>query len=184
MKAGRAARGGPQGDQLEGLLDQLGAAVGDVFASVPVQVLILGTVTYATIVWLAATHWVFHDMRRRRPEPTTPYLAALAIVLATPVLLPVSVFTYRILRPRETLADARERELSERLEELDSEIDLACPGCALAVEDDWLICPDCRTRLAHRCRTCGRTMGLDWAVCGWCGAEFGAAARPRLEPGA
>ena len=154
-------------------MDQVGSVVADVLNSVPVRLLVLGTVAYVTAVWLAAAHWVLRDMRRRRGDPVSPYLAALGIVLASPILLPISAFTYLVLRPKETLAESRERELTERLDAIGSELALACPGCRRAVEDDWLTCPACRTRLARRCASCGRTMGLDWSLCGFCGAEFG-----------
>jgi len=169
---------------LEALFDQLGAVVGNVLDSVPVRLVIFGAFTYVTVVWLAVAHWVYRDMRRRRPDPATPYLAAAAMILASPVLLPLSTFTYLVLRPAETVAETRERELGERLDALDAELDLACPGCGLPVEADWLVCPDCRSRLARRCRTCGRTMGLDWALCGWCGSEFGPSVTPRRLPAA
>lgn len=167
---------------MDGLLNQIGAVVGNVLDSAPVRILVWGTVAYVTVVWLATAHWVLRDMRRRRPELTVPYLAALGVVLASPVLLPVSVLTYFILRPRETLAEARERELSEQLDRLEADMDLACPGCGLSVAEDWLICPDCRTRLAHRCLRCGRTMGLDWTLCGWCGDDFGRGVVPQRLP--
>lgn len=159
--------------RLEGVFDQVGSVLGGVLDSPPVRLLVGGAVTYVAVVWLAAAHWVYRDMRRRRPDPATPYLAALGIVLASPVLLPISVFTYLVLRPRETLAEARERELTERLEAIEADMALACPGCGLAVDETWLVCPACRARLARRCLSCGRTMGLDWQLCGWCGAEFG-----------
>jgi RNA polymerase subunit RPABC4/transcription elongation factor Spt4 len=158
---------------LDGLLDQLGSVVGGVLNSAPVQLIVFGSVAYVTIVWLAMAHWVLRDMRRRRQDPVSPYLAAIGIVLASPILLPITVFTYLVLRPRETLAEARERELTERLDALGAEMALACPGCRRPVEEDWLTCPACRTRLARRCLGCGRTMGLDWSLCGFCGSEFG-----------
>jgi RNA polymerase subunit RPABC4/transcription elongation factor Spt4 len=158
---------------LDGVLDQAGSVVGDVLNSVPVRLVVLGTIAYVTVVWLATTHWVLRDMRRRRNDPLSPYVAALGIVLASPIVLPISAFTYLVLRPRETLAEARERELTERLDALGAGMLLLCPDCRRAVEEDWLTCPACRTRLARRCLGCGRTMGLDWSLCGFCGAEFG-----------
>jgi hypothetical protein len=169
---------------LDALLDQVGSAVSDVLNSVPVRLLVGGVVAYLTVVWLAAAHWVYRDMRRRRPDLVSPYLAAFGVVLASPILLPISVFTYLVLRPRETLAETRERELTDRLDAIDAELDLACPGCARPVEEHWLLCPACRTRLARLCRTCGRTMGLDWTVCGFCGREFGRAVVPQRVPAA
>lgn len=171
-----------RGLRLDGLLDQLGSVVGDVLNSVPVRLLVLGTIAYVTVVWLATAHWVLRDMRRRRDDPVSPYVAALAIVLASPILLPIVAFTYLILRPRETLAEARERELTERLDALGADLLLSCPECRRPVEEDWLTCPACRTRLARRCLGCGRSMGLDWSLCGFCGAEFGRPVIARRVP--
>ncbi|HVL53615.1 MAG TPA: zinc ribbon domain-containing protein, partial [Vitreimonas sp.] len=169
---------------MEGLLDHVGAIIAGIFDNPIVRLLGWGFVAYITMVWLASAYWVLQDMRRRHPDPMLPFIAAGGIIIASPVLFPAAVFVYRIVRPGETLAEARERELTERLDELDDELRLACPGCAKAVEDDWLICPECRSRLAHRCANCGRTMGLDWTLCGWCGEEFGRPVLPDRLPGA
>lgn len=181
--AGRRLSAGRKGSfVLDGLLDQVGSVVADVLNSAAVQLIVLGTVAYITVVWLVTAHWVLRDMRRRRDDPLSPYLAALGIVLASPILLPFAVFTYLVLRPKETIAEARERELTERLDTVGAEMALACPGCRLPVEEDWLTCPACRTRLARRCLSCGRTMGLDWSLCGFCGTEFGRPVVTQLVP--
>jgi hypothetical protein len=169
---------------VDAFFDQIGTAVGNVLNSVPVRLLVGGLVAYLAVLWLAAAAWTYRDMRRRLPNPVAPYVAALAIVLASPVLLPLSMFTYLVLRPRETLAELRERDLIERLEVINADLDLACPGCRRRVEEHWLLCPGCRTRLARQCRSCGRTMGLDWTLCGFCGAEFGRAVLPQRVPAA
>ena len=164
------------------LFEQLEAVVGGILDSPVVRLLSAAVVAYVILLWLACIWWVLQDMRRRHEEPAMAYVAAGAMVLASPVLFPLAVVVYRILRPGRTLAEARELALTERLEELDADAQLACPGCARAVEDDWLVCPGCRTRLAHRCRNCGRTMGLDWSLCAWCGNEFGAGVLPERLP--
>jgi hypothetical protein len=40
------------------------------------------------------------------------------------------------------------------------------------VNEEWLICPTCRTRLLRVCPNCTRLVGLDWALCAWCGRDF------------
>jgi hypothetical protein len=89
------------------------------------------------------------------------------------LLFLLAVIVYRIVRPGETLAESRERQLNDRLVDLETAESLHCPGCALPVEEQWLACPSCRTRLAHQCLSCHRSMGLDWTLCAWCGTEFG-----------
>jgi hypothetical protein len=40
------------------------------------------------------------------------------------------------------------------------------------VNDEWIICPTCRTRLNRVCPNCSRLVGLDWSLCAWCGKDF------------
>ncbi len=164
------------------LFDQVGSVIAGILDSPAVRLLTAAFGAYAVLLWLACIWWVLQDMRRRHEDPALAYVAAAAMVLASPVLFPLAVVVYRILRPSRTLAEARELALTERLDELDADAELACPGCARAVEEDWLVCPACRTRLAHRCRNCRRTMGLDWSLCAWCGNEFGSGVLPERLP--
>jgi RNA polymerase subunit RPABC4/transcription elongation factor Spt4 len=167
---------------MDALLEQAGGIIGGIFDTPVVRLLTFGFVAYVAMLWLASAYWVLGDMRRRHSDASLAYVAAGGVIIASPVLFPLALVVYRILRPSETLAEARERELTERLEELDEDMALACPGCTRAVEEDWLVCPACRTRLAHKCVSCGRTMGLDWSLCGWCGTEFGRPVLPDRLP--
>jgi hypothetical protein len=153
------------GDLFGGILDGLAN-------NLIVQVLWAGIAAYVVILWLATAWWSLHDLRRRHADPAMPYLAAAMIVIASPVLFPLALIVYWILRPAETLAEARERELEELLEELDP-IETGCPGCRRGVDPSWLSCPSCRSRIAYQCAACGRAMELDWSLCAWCGEEFG-----------
>jgi hypothetical protein len=167
---------------MDALFEQLGNTVASIFSNPIVRLMTYGFVAYVVVLWMASAWWALNDMRRRHRDPVLPFIAAGAVILASPVLFPLAVVVYRIVRPSETLAEARERELTERLESLEVDMALACPGCARSVEEDWLACPSCRTRLAHRCVSCGRSMGLDWTICGWCGAEFGRTILPERVP--
>jgi RNA polymerase subunit RPABC4/transcription elongation factor Spt4 len=158
---------------MDRLFEQFGEAMGSFLEHPIIQAIGAGAFAYLILVWLACAFWALQDLRRRQRDSALPFVAAAAIVIASPVLFPLAVVVYRIVRPSETLAEARERELADRLTELDAETRLACPDCAMPVEDSWLACPTCRSRLAHACHACGRTMGLDWTVCAWCGNEFG-----------
>jgi hypothetical protein len=40
------------------------------------------------------------------------------------------------------------------------------------VEADWLVCPNCRTRLHHVCPSCNRLADPEWPLCAYCGHEF------------
>ncbi|MGB0389432.1 MAG: zinc ribbon domain-containing protein, partial [Ardenticatenaceae bacterium] len=45
----------------------------------------------------------------------------------------------------------------------------ACPSCNYSVEDDFLLCPNCSTRLKNRCSNCEKLMKLEWNICPYCG---------------
>lgn len=155
------------------LTDQLGEAWTAFTEHPVVRIAVAGIGFYIVLLWLATALWAFNDSRRRHRDPALPYVIAAAIIIASPVLFPLAAIVYRIIRPGETLAEARERRLNDRLIDLEAAETLRCPGCALQVEEDWLACPACRTRLAHQCVACGRSLGLDWTLCAWCGSEFG-----------
>jgi len=167
---------------VDSLFEQVGSTLDSIFNTPVVRLLTTAFVAYIALVWLASAYWVLQDMRRRHHDPALPYLAAAGVIIASPVLFPLALIVYRIIRPGETFAEARERELTERLEQLEHDLALACPTCSRSVEEDWLVCPACRTRLAHLCVSCGRSMGLDWTLCGWCGAEFGRPVLPERLP--
>jgi hypothetical protein len=162
------------------LTDQFGEAWTAFTEHPVVRLMVAGVAFYIVLLWLASALWAFNDARRRHRDPVVPYVAAAAVILASPVLFPLAIVVYRIVRRGETLSEARERALSDRLIDLEAAEAVRCPGCASVVEEDWLACPSCRARLQHQCVACGRAMGLDWSVCAWCGTEFG---RPVLpEP--
>jgi cbb3-type cytochrome oxidase subunit 3/RNA polymerase subunit RPABC4/transcription elongation factor Spt4 len=157
--------------------DQIGQGVAG-FANLPaVHLALTAASMYLILVWLACTFWVFQDARRRQANVVAPYAAAAAIVLASPAVFPLALLVYRIVRPSRTLSEARRQDLEDRLTDLDQQSLEGCPECRTAVDADWLVCPECRTRLAHGCDACGRSMRLDWSVCAWCGADV---AQPTL----
>jgi RNA polymerase subunit RPABC4/transcription elongation factor Spt4 len=164
------------------ILDTIGETIGGFFASPIVQFAIQAFVVYAVVLWLAAAYWAFRDMQLRTENPVLPYLAAALIVLFTPVLFPFGVVVYRIVRPQERIGEVYERNLAEEALLAEVEAIKSCPTCARRVNDEWIICPSCRTRLNRVCPNCGRLVGLDWSLCAWCGKDFERADLAALEP--
>ena len=111
-------------------------------------------------------------MQQRSDNPILPYLAAAVIILFTPILFPFAVLVYKIVRPQEKIGEVYERNLAE--EALLAEVEAVhhCPTCERRVDDEWIICPTCRTRLNRVCPNCTRLVGLDWSLCAWCGRDF------------
>jgi hypothetical protein len=153
---------------MDSIFKGIGDAIDSVVSNPTVGLVMRIAAAYAIAVWLAAALWVFVDTRRRTSNPILAYAAAAVIVLASPVLFPFALFVHRVIRPASTVADRRMAELRDTA--LAVEVDqVRCPGCRAVVDEEWLICPSCRHALGHRCEHCGRTGGLDWDICAWCG---------------
>ena len=147
-------------------------AVGSIFDNPVIQLGGKVLVAYWVILWLAAAYWAFRDMQSRSDNALAPYLAATFIIVFTPIVFPLAVFTYRIVRPQERIGDVYERNLAEEAMLAEIEAIQHCPSCDRRVDPNWIICPTCRTRLNRVCPNCNRLVGLDWSLCAWCGREF------------
>jgi hypothetical protein len=161
------------------------AAIGNFFGNPIVKLTIQAAVIYYLVLWLAAAYWAFRDMQLRSENPVLPYVAAALIVLFN-VLFPLGIVVYRIVRPQEKIGEVYERNLAEEALLAEVEAIHSCPTCHRRVNDEWIICPTCRTRLNRVCASCGRLVGLDWSLCAWCGRDFERTDRAGFEqvPGA
>jgi RNA polymerase subunit RPABC4/transcription elongation factor Spt4 len=156
------------------LIDRAMGAIGDVIGHPIVQTALQLMLAYLVVLWLASAWWAAQDIRRRTSVAIAPYLAAGAIILASPFFFVLALAVYRIVRPAETLIDAAERRLSQVAiaQELDRPL---CSTCGARVDDEWVACPRCAMTLRTGCERCGRLVELDWYVCPWCAGERGTA---------
>jgi Double zinc ribbon len=129
-------------------------------------------VIYAVLLWLGTAYWAFRDMQARTENPILPYFAAALIIFFTPLLFVFAVVLYLIVRPRESLAEVYERSLAEESLLAEVEKNQLCPVCRDRVQPDWLVCPNCRTRLHRVCPECNRLAEPAWPLCAYCGHEF------------
>ena len=166
------------------LSGQLGNVFGSFFSSAIVQLVLYSVVLYLFVLWLAAAYWAFRDMHDRTENPVLPYVASALILVATPFLFVLGVAVYKVVRPAERLGDVYERNLAEEALLAEVETIKTCRNCDRRVNEEWIICPWCRTRLNRVCPNCERLVGLDWTICAWCGNDFERAAvaeRPVAE---
>ena len=157
---------------MDEILNTIGDTIGGFFANPVVEFALQALVVYFVILWLAAAYWAFRDMQQRSENPVLPYLAAALIILFTPVFFLFGIIVYRIIRPHEKIGEVYERNLAEEALLAEVEAIKTCPSCRRRVNDEWIICPTCRTQLNRVCANCGRLVGLDWALCAWCGRDF------------
>jgi RNA polymerase subunit RPABC4/transcription elongation factor Spt4 len=156
---------------MDQILGEIGKALGGFFSSPVVQFVIYSIAVYLIVLWLASAYWVFRDMQQRTENAILPYLAASLVIVFLPVF-PLAVFVYKIIRPHEKIGEVFERNLAEEALLAEVESIKSCPTCARRVNDEWIICPTCRTRLNRVCPNCSRLVGLDWSLCAWCGKDF------------
>jgi len=129
-------------------------------------------VIYVVVLWLGTAYWAFRDMQARSENPILPYFASALIIFFTPLLFGLAVVLYLIVRPRESLAEVYERSLAEESLLAEVEKNELCPVCRDRVHADWLVCPNCRTRLHRVCPSCSRLADPEWPLCAYCGHEF------------
>jgi Double zinc ribbon len=122
---------------------------------------------YLGAIWLTLIFWTYRDIRQRTRDPI---LQTVAVLLVLVFFLP-GHWIYLIVRPRYTLTELYERSLEEEalLQELEDQ--KACPTCKRRVQDEFLICPSCRTQLKETCRSCAKPLSYAWVACPFCGLE-------------
>ena len=122
-------------------------------------------VAFLVALWLSLIIWTYRDIRSRARDPL---LRILAIIIVAMLFLP-GIVIYLILRPAHTLEEEYQHTLEEEAL-LQSIEDLpACPGCGRRIENTWMICPSCHTRLKKTCHQCRKLMELSWNLCPFCG---------------
>jgi RNA polymerase subunit RPABC4/transcription elongation factor Spt4 len=162
-------------DDLFGTLED---TFSDVVESDAFQAAIYVIAAYIVLIWLASAFWAYRDMRLRTSSAVTPYVAALAIILFTPIFFLFGLLLYRIIRPKETIAEVNERVLAEEAMLAEVAAHAQCANCERPVHEDWIICPSCRNRLRRVCPNCEHLIELDWTLCAWCGKDFERAESP------
>ena len=120
---------------------------------------------FLAALWLSLVIWTYRDMRARARDPLLRFLAVLVVA----VLFLPGIVVYLIMRPPRTLEEEYQNTLEEEaLLQAIEDVPL-CPGCGRRVREDWLVCPNCHTKLKKPCHHCGKLMELPWNLCPYCG---------------
>ena len=125
-------------------------------------------ITYTLVLWLSAVIWVYRDVRNRTSDQASQLIAVLLVAVFN---LP-GLVVYLVIRPQTTIADNYERSLEAEavLHELQLTAN-ACQSCRRPIEDDFNVCPWCRTVLREPCRSCARLVRTSWNACPFCAAD-------------
>jgi hypothetical protein len=132
------------------------------------------------VFWLAVGYWVYKDARRRIEDP---WLVGAATVLG---LVPpfIGALIYMLFRPPEYLEDVRERELEIKAmeESLGRGGQQHCPVCRAEIDENFLVCPVCTTRLRPSCVSCKAPLEPLWQVCPYCETPIASPAPIHFPP--
>ena len=141
-----------------------------------VLVAIIGLVAYLLVLWVAALVWTYRDVVARTSDTFTQTIAlVLVVVFNIPGLL-----VYLVLRPKDTLMDAYDRQLEAEALLHEIQEQATCPRCRRKVEADFVACPYCRNSLGMPCENCGKTLTSSWVLCPYCSAERPQPAAPSI----
>jgi len=135
-------------------------------------------ILFVVVLYLSLIYWTYADARRRILDPMLIGCATAASLFPF-----VGTIVYVILRPPEYLEDVRERELEMQAAEarIASLSYHACPYCHEEVEKDFLLCPNCQSRLREPCPRCRRPLDMTWSVCPYCESHVAGATPPRRQ---
>jgi len=144
---------------------------------VALELIVAVLTAFVVALWVSLALWTLRDIHARTRDVFAWVLATLLVLVTGPI----GLLFYALLRPRETLAEAYDRQLEEEALLRDIQARRACPSCQTVTEPDWLLCPRCRTELRHRCMSCERPLELDWVACPYCAAAVsGNGSTPRI----
>jgi RNA polymerase subunit RPABC4/transcription elongation factor Spt4 len=119
---------------------------------------------FIATLWVSLIIWTIRDIRQRAKDPMARILAVLVVAI---LFLP-GILIYSILRPARTLDEEFQQSLEEEaLLQTIEDIPL-CPGCSRKIQPDWLVCPNCQTKLKKKCHHCKALMELPWNICPYC----------------
>ncbi len=121
---------------------------------------------FLAALWLSLIFWTARDIRNRTRDRL---LRILSVVVVAVLNLP-GVVVYLILRPMKTLDEEYQKSLEEEALLQSLEDMPQCPGCGRSIKEDWIICPNCHTRLKKHCHQCGKPLELSWNICPYCTA--------------
>ena len=130
-----------------------------------VTVVVVILIAYAVVLSIGAIYWTYRDVRGRTRDG---WAQAVSVLLVAIFNMP-GLMLYLILRPHETLNEAYERRLEAEvlMREMPEERP-ACPGCQRPISEEFIVCPQCRTKLRQPCASCGRPLDLNWTACPYC----------------
>ena len=123
------------------------------------------------VLYVLSIVWVIRDAYMRGT-----HWYVWGIVALVPL---VGVIAYCLLRPPLLQIDRDEQELEVALKQRELMKYGECANCGYPVESDYVLCPNCHTRLKNLCPSCHHALEPAWTVLCHAG---GAEPQWRIEP--
>ena len=138
-----------------------------------VQFVFAMSIVLLLILYVLSIVWVARDAYLRG----APWVAW-CIVAIIPI---AGVIAYCFMRPHMYRIDQDEQELEIALKQRQLQQYGECGNCAYPVQADYVLCPNCHTRLKNLCPTCGRALEPQWTICPYCATQVGMAQQRRAQ---
>jgi RNA polymerase subunit RPABC4/transcription elongation factor Spt4 len=119
-----------------------------------------GVVIVVFALYLLSLVWVIRDAYLRGANPIIWGIIGLVPFMGS--------FAYAMLRPPMLLSDKDEQDLDFTLKQRQLMQYGECAHCGHPVEREYLMCPQCGTRLRNECKSCGHALNPEWVVCPYC----------------
>ena len=125
-----------------------------------VQAAFTALIIMLAVLYVLVVVWVARDANQR---------GAIWWVWAIVALIPVVGFiAYLLLRPPLLEVDREEQELEVAIKQRQLMKYGECAKCGYPVEADYVVCPNCHSRLKNLCINCGHALDPAWTVCPYC----------------
>ena len=135
----------------------------------------MAVVVFLVLLYILCIVWVVRDSYLRGTK-----WMVWGVVALVPVL---GVIAYCLLRPPLYKIDQDEQQLEIAFKQRALNHYGECGNCGYPVENDYLVCPQCRATLKHSCAHCGKPLDPSWIVCPYCTASVQPRRqRPRRAP--
>lgn len=115
------------------------------------------------ILYVLSIVWVARDA----------YLRGVPWVIWTIVaIIPIAgIIAYCLMRPHMYRIDQDEQELEIALKQRQLQQYGECGNCGYPVLAEYVLCPNCHTRLKNMCPNCSRALEPQWKLCPYCASQ-------------
>ena len=129
------------------------------------QMAVMACTVILVILYVLSIVWVIRDAYRR--GDLWPVWGVVSLI---PFL---GAIAYCLMRKPMLKIDRDEQELEIALKQRELLKYGECGNCGYPVESDYLLCPNCHSKLKNMCPTCHKALDPAWQICPYCATQVG-----------